>query len=141
VDPLRTASVSAPLAFRIRSRLTRRLKFQPAAASARNHLAATPRPLLSLAFQRRPAEKSARNAVKFSKLLTETITDAEIPLRFEPGAAEAVARPVIETLKVWIAAHDPSTAGSDFEYGQKALIVQLLQELDDEVELPVEDAG
>lgn len=79
--------------------------------------------------------------MKFSELLTETITDAEIPLRFEPGAAEAVARPVIETLKVWIAAHDPSQAHSDFEFGQKALVVQLLEELDDRVDLPVEDAG
>jgi hypothetical protein len=78
--------------------------------------------------------------VKFSELLTETITDAEIPLRFEPGAAEAVARPVIETLKVWIAAHDPSPASGDFEFGQKALVVQLLEELDDSVDLPVVEA-
>lgn len=87
------------------------------------------------------APTDARNDVKFSELLTETITDAEIPLRFEPGAAEAVARPVIETLKVWIAAHDPSPANGDFEFGQKALVVQLLEELDDSVDLPVADAG
>lgn len=79
--------------------------------------------------------------MKFSELLTETIENAEIPLRFEPGAAEAVARPVIETLKVWVAAHDPSPAKSDFEFGQKALVVQLLEELDDRVDLAVEDTG
>jgi hypothetical protein len=78
-------------------------------------------------------------AVKFSELLIETIEGAEIPLRFEPGAAEAVARPVIETLKAWVAAHDPSPARRDFEFGQKALVVQLLEELDDRVDLPVED--
>lgn len=79
--------------------------------------------------------------MRFSELLTETIENAEIPLRFEPGAAEAVARPVIETLKVWVAAHDPSPAKSDFEFGQKALVVQLLEELDDRVDLAVEDTG
>jgi hypothetical protein len=79
--------------------------------------------------------------VKFSELLVDTIENAEIPLRFEPGAAEAVARPVIETLKVWIAAHDPDPAKTDFEYGQKALVVQLLEELDDHVDLAVEDPG
>ena len=79
--------------------------------------------------------------MKFSELLIETISDAEIPLRFEPGAAEAVARPVIETLKIWVAAHDPSPADSDFEFGQKALVVQLLDELEDRVDLHVEDAG
>ena len=77
--------------------------------------------------------------MKFSELLIETIEEAEIPLRFEPGAAEAVARPVIETLKVWVAAHDPSPAKGDFEFGQKALVVQLLEELEDRVDLPVEN--
>ena len=79
--------------------------------------------------------------MKFSELLIESIENAEIPLRFEPGAAEAVARPVIETLKVWVAAHDPSPAKGDFEFGQKALVVQLLDELDDRVDLAVEDGG
>ena len=103
--------------------------------------AARSRPLLSLAFQQRPLTQPRENAVKFSELLTETITDAEIPLRFEPGAAEAVARPVIETLKIWVAAHDPNPATGDFDYGQKALVVQLLEELEDRVDLPVEDGG
>jgi hypothetical protein len=79
--------------------------------------------------------------VKFSQLLIETIENAEIPLRFEPGAAEAVARPVIETLRAWVAAHDPTPAKGDFEFGQKALVVQLLEELDDRVDLAVEEAG
>jgi hypothetical protein len=78
--------------------------------------------------------------VKFSQLLNDTIINAEIPLRFEPGAEEAVAQPVIEMLKYWIAAHYPDPAGSDFEYGQKALILQLLEELDDKVDLDVRDA-
>jgi hypothetical protein len=77
--------------------------------------------------------------MKFSELLIQTISEAEIPLRFEPGAAESVARPVVEILKVWVAAHDPEPASRDFEYGQKALVVQLLSELDDAVDLPVQD--
>ncbi len=75
--------------------------------------------------------------MKFSELLLDAIQGAEIPLRFEPSAAEAVAQPVIETLKAWIAAHDPEPAAGDFEYGQKALVVQLLSELDDQVDLAV----
>ena len=77
--------------------------------------------------------------MKFSELLIETIRQSEIPLRFEPGAEESVARPVIEMLKVWVAAHDPESTGSEFEYGQKALVVELLNELDDQTDLPGED--
>jgi hypothetical protein len=77
--------------------------------------------------------------MKFSELLILSIQQSEIPLRFEPGAEEAVAKPITETLKAWIAAHDPTRASGDFEYGQKALVVQLLEELDDRLDLPVED--
>ena len=77
--------------------------------------------------------------MKFSELLIETIQQSEIPLRFEPGAEESVARPVIEMLKVWVGAHDPESAGGEFEYGRKALVVELLNELDDQTDLPVEE--
>lgn len=77
--------------------------------------------------------------MKFSELLIHAIQQSEIPLRFEPGAEEAVAKPITEILKAWIAAHDPMRASGDFEYGQKALVVQLLEELDDRIDLPVED--
>lgn len=76
--------------------------------------------------------------MKFSALLNESIRQSEIPLRFEPGAEEALARPLIEMLKAWVAAHDPEAAAEEFEFGQKALVVRLLQELADEIELPVE---
>jgi len=78
--------------------------------------------------------------MKFSHLLVDTIRNSEIPLRFEPGAEEAVAEPVIALLKAWVAIHDPECASGDFEYGQKALVVRLLNELDDELDLPVADA-
>ncbi len=75
--------------------------------------------------------------MKFSALLLDAIRQSEIPLRFEPGAEEAVAHPVTEMLKAWVAAHDPEKAGSDFEYGQKALVVRLLDELEDRAEFDV----
>lgn len=77
--------------------------------------------------------------VKFSDLLRTTIQNAEIPLRFEPGAEEAVAEPVTELLKAWVAMHDPNPANDDFDYGQKALVVRLLEELEDGHDIPVSD--
>jgi hypothetical protein len=74
--------------------------------------------------------------MKFSNLLIEAIGQSEIPLRFEPGAEEAVAAPITVFLKAWVAAHEPGKAAGDFELGQKALVVQLLNELNDQVDLP-----
>jgi len=66
----------------------------------------------------------------FPKLLLEAIGRAEIPLRFEPGADEAVALPVTELLRAWIQSH--ATADT----GRKALIQELLEELDGTREVP-----
>ena len=46
--------------------------------------------------------------MKFPELLLGAIQRSEIPLRFEPGAEEAVAKPVTEVLEAWIAAHRPA---------------------------------
>ena len=77
--------------------------------------------------------------MKFSALLIESIRQSEIPLRFEPGAEEAVATPVTEMLKAWVAAHLPESASSEFAYGQQVLAVRLLEELSDGVDLAVEE--
>lgn len=77
--------------------------------------------------------------MKFSELLLDAIRNAEIPLRFEPGAEAAVAEPITALLKAWIAVHDPDPASGEFEYGQKALVVRLIEELEDERDIPVED--
>ena len=74
--------------------------------------------------------------MKFSQLLLSAIQRSEIPLRFEPGAAEAVAKPVTEVLQAWIAAHLPEESDSEFDSGWRALAVQLLAELDDSADLP-----
>ncbi len=74
--------------------------------------------------------------MKFEELLIAAIQRSEIPLRFEPGAEEAVAKPVIEVLQAWIAAHVPDDSDSEPAAGARALAVQLLAELDGSVDLP-----
>ena len=74
--------------------------------------------------------------MKFEQLLISAIQRSEIPLRFEPGAEEAVAKPVIETLQMWIAAHIPQDSESEFDAGYRALAVQLLAELEGSADLP-----
>jgi len=74
--------------------------------------------------------------MKFEELLLAAIRRSEIPLRFEPGAEEAVAKPVTEVLKAWISAHMPPGGASEFDAGYRALGVQLLSELDGTADLP-----
>ena len=75
--------------------------------------------------------------MNFPELLLAAIQRSEIPLRFEPGAEEAVAKPVTEMLQAWIAAHLPSgESPSAFDAGYRALAVQLLAELSGSTELP-----
>ncbi|MDR3702788.1 MAG: hypothetical protein P4L56_24290 [Candidatus Sulfopaludibacter sp.] len=73
----------------------------------------------------------------FADLLLSAIQRSEIPLRFEPGAEEAVAAPVTEMLHAWITAHIPAgDAGSDYDAGYRALALRLLAELSGSAELP-----
>jgi hypothetical protein len=74
--------------------------------------------------------------MKFQELLLAAIRQSEIPLRFEPGAEEAVAKPVTAVLAAWIEAHLGEPAGSEFDAGYRALAVVLLAELNGEAELP-----
>jgi hypothetical protein len=74
--------------------------------------------------------------MKFEQLLIAAIQRSEIPLRFEPGAEESVARPVIEMLQLWVSAHIPQNPDSAFDAGSRALAVQLLAELDGSANLP-----
>jgi hypothetical protein len=69
--------------------------------------------------------------MKFPELLISAIKRSEIPLRFEPGAEEAVAKPVTELLRVWLEVHQ---AGSDER--QRALIARLLEEVDGDRDVP-----
>jgi len=74
--------------------------------------------------------------MKFEELLMAAIRRSEIPLRFEPGAEEAVAKPVMEVLQAWISAHVPEKTESAFDAGSHALAIQLLAELDGSANLP-----
>jgi hypothetical protein len=72
----------------------------------------------------------------FEQLLIAAVRRSEIPLRFEPGAEEAVAKPVIEMLQNWIAAHVPEDSETEFDAGYRALAVQLLEEIEGSANLP-----
>ena len=76
--------------------------------------------------------------MKFADLLVAAIQRSEIPLRFEPGAEEAVAKPITEFLGAWLKTHEPPESKSDFDYGQKVLIGQLLEELGGTRDVPSE---
>ena len=66
----------------------------------------------------------------FPELLIEALKKSEIPLRFEPGAEESVAKQVTDLIRVWLEAHEPKDAS------QKVLLQRLLAELDGQMELP-----
>ena len=72
----------------------------------------------------------------FPELLIEAIKSAEIPLRFEPGAEEAVAKPVTDLIRAWLDLHQPEHTRADFDLGQKALLTRLLGELEGAIEIP-----
>jgi hypothetical protein len=75
--------------------------------------------------------------MKFPELLFQAIGHSEIPLRFEPGAEEAVAAPVTELIRTWLLAHaPPASSRSEFDDGRKALIQELLEELEGSREVP-----
>ena len=69
--------------------------------------------------------------MKFSEFLLTAIRRAEIPVRFEPGAEEAIVAPVVKFLRAWIGSHEPDQGDGEFERGQMTLIHDLLQELED----------
>lgn len=74
--------------------------------------------------------------MKFQELILAAIERSEIPLRFEPGAAEAVVRPISEVLAAWVTAHLPEHSDTEFDAGCRALAVQLLAEIDGSADLP-----
>jgi hypothetical protein len=73
--------------------------------------------------------------MKFHDLLIEAIGRSEIPLRFEPGAEESVAKPVVELMEAWISAHLPEEAITDFDRGKRSVAARLLAELRGEADV------
>ena len=84
----------------------------------------------------RSGQPPGEGRMKFQQLLANAIESSEIPLRFEPGATEAVAKPITGMLQAWISAHIPPDTGSEFDAGCAALAAQLLAELSDAADLP-----
>ena len=74
--------------------------------------------------------------MKFADLLTASIQRSEIPLRFEPGAEESVAKPVTELLRAWLEAPQPTEPRSDFDHGRQALMAELIDELNGVRDVP-----
>jgi len=74
--------------------------------------------------------------MKFIDLLYAAISRSEIPLRFEPGAEEAMAKPIVEMLVIWIKAHIPTDGESELDAGGRALATRLLAELEGTADLP-----
>ncbi len=74
--------------------------------------------------------------MKFPELLLQAIGHSEIPLRFEPGAEEAVAAPVTELIRAWLLSHAPGSSRSEFDEGRKAVVEELLEELNGSREIP-----
>jgi hypothetical protein len=74
--------------------------------------------------------------VRFPDLLIEALKTSEIPLRFEPGAEESVAKQVTDLVRLWLEAHQPADASTPVLKGQKALVDRLLAELEGAIELP-----
>ncbi len=74
--------------------------------------------------------------MRFPDLLIEALKKSEIPLRFEPGAEESVAKQVTDLVRLWLEAHEPADPNTAFLQGQKALVDRLLAELAGAVELP-----
>jgi hypothetical protein len=74
--------------------------------------------------------------MRFPELLIEALKKSEIPLRFEPGAEESVAKQVTDLIRLWLELHEPREPGGAFSAGQKALLDRLLEELEGAADLP-----
>jgi hypothetical protein len=75
--------------------------------------------------------------MRFPDLLIEALKKSEIPLRFEPGAEESVAKQITDLVRLWLEAHEPEDVSTPLLKAQKALVDRLLAELEGAVDLPL----
>lgn len=73
--------------------------------------------------------------MNFSELLREAIRSSGVELSAED--VDAVGGTVTELLQGWIAIHEPDDQDVDPLEPQRLLILQLLEELEDKVPIPV----
>ena len=75
--------------------------------------------------------------MNFSDLLREAIDSAEADL--SPEAKEQIASQVQDFLQAWVAIHEPDEDLEKLDDPQRVLILQLLEELEDRIPIPVHD--
>ena len=75
----------------------------------------------------------------FSALLREAIdsVEGEVP----EAAREQIFEQVQDFLQAWIAIHEPDADPDNLEDPQRALILQLMDELEDRIPIPVDSLG
>ncbi len=71
--------------------------------------------------------------MKFSELLNEAIRSCDAELSDESAAALSAS--ILELLQAWIAIHEPD--GEDTSDPQRALVLHLMEELEDRIPIPV----
>ena len=72
-----------------------------------------------------------------SDLLREAIDSAEADLSAE--AKEQIASQIQDFLQAWVAIHEPDENLEKLDDPQRVLILQLLEELEDRIPIPVHD--
>jgi len=75
--------------------------------------------------------------MNFSDLLREAIDSAEADL--SPEAKEQIASQIQDFLQAWVAIHEPDEDLEKLDDPQRVLILQLLEELEDRIPIPVHD--
>lgn len=75
----------------------------------------------------------------FSDLLREAIdsVDGDVPGEMR----DQIAAQVQDFLQAWIAIHEPDENMEKLDDPQRVLILQLLEELEDKIQIPVHDLG
>ena len=73
--------------------------------------------------------------MNFSDLLREAIDSAEADL--SPEAKEQIASQVQDFLQAWVAIHEPAADPEDLGDPQRALVLQMLEELGDRIPIPI----
>lgn len=75
--------------------------------------------------------------MNFSELLREAIDSADANL--SPEAKEHIASQMQDFLQAWVAIHEPDENLEKLDDPQRVLILQLLEELEDKIPIPIHD--
>lgn len=73
--------------------------------------------------------------MKFSDLLKEAIQSSGVELTAEQ--TDAIRKPILDFLQAWVAIHEPDSSADQIDDPQRALVLMLMEELEDRVEIPI----